>query len=113
METSEILQLQALKMKREVLAMNPDIEHDDGTPLWVRETYDTAANSRNICAMISLSLFDEIERLSGLLKISKRAMVEMAIRDLAKNANAVLDSVGFDAASMTYSEAGEVPKEEV
>lgn len=91
--------------------MNPDIEHDDSTPLWVRETYDTASKSRNICAMIPLSLFDEIERLSGLLKISKRAMVEMAIRDLAKNANAALDSVGFDAASMWSDEAGEVPKE--
>lgn len=91
--------------------MNPDIEHDDSTPLWVRETYDTASKSRNICAMIPLSLFDEIERLSGLLKISKRAMIEMAIRDLAKNANAVLDSVGFDAASMWSEEAGEVPKE--
>ena len=91
--------------------MNPDMEHDDGAPLWMRETYDTASKSRNVCAMIPLSLFDEIERLSGLLKISKRAMIEMAIRDLAKNANAVLDSVGFDAASMWSEEAGEVPKE--
>ena len=109
MKTSEVLHLQALKMKREVLAMNPEIEHDDCTPLWQRDTYDTAGETRNICAMIPVSLFNEIERLSDVLRISKRAMVEMAIRDLAVNANKALDDVGFDAASIQATSAGHIP----
>ena len=44
--------------------MNPEIEHHDGAPLWQRDTYDTAGETRNICAMIPVSLFNEIERLS-------------------------------------------------
>lgn len=109
METTEILQLQALKMKRLVLDQNPDFGADSSVPLWQRETYDTTGETRNICAMIPVSLFNEIERLSDVLHISKRAMVEMAIRDLAVNANKVLDDVGFDAASIQTTTAGHIP----
>ena len=53
--------------------------------------------------------FDEIQRLGGLLSISKRRMVEMALRDIAISANKALDEVGFDAPSMTYRSLGEIP----
>ena len=59
--------------------------------------------------MIPLSLFEEINRVSGILSISKRRIVEMALRDFAISANKALDEVGFDAASMTYVSAGSVP----
>lgn len=112
MITSELLQLQALKLKREVLSDSPNFDHDSDAPLWVRETYETASNNRNICAMIPSSLFEEVERLSGLLKISKRAMIEMALRDLATSANKALDDVGFVSSSMTYRSIGDVPVDE-
>ena len=113
MKTSELLHLQALKFKRQVLNQTPDFEHDDQTPAWMRHEYDAnGGESRNICAMIPLSLFDEIQRLSGLLSISKRRMVEIALRDLAISSNKALGDVGFDAASLTYRAVGEVPSDE-
>jgi hypothetical protein len=111
-KTSELLHLQALKLKREVTADNPDFDHGSDAPLWLVDTYSRIAETRNICAHIPVSLFDEIERLSGLLKISKRAVIEMSLRDFAVSANQALDDVGFVASSMTYQSIGDVPVDE-
>lgn len=112
MKTSELLRLQALKLKREFTQDNPDFDHGADAPLWLVDTYARASDTRNICAHIPLSLFDEIERLSGLLKISKRAVIETSLRDFALSANKALDDVGFVAASMTCVSIGDVPVDE-
>lgn len=112
MNTSQLLQLQALKFKRQVIDDNPDFEHTDNTPAWMRDTYEVSGDTRNICAMIPLSLFQEIDRLSGVLSISKRRMIEMALRDMAISANKALDDVGFDASSMTSETMGDFPVDE-
>ena len=109
MKTNELLQLQALKFKERVMEDRPDFDEVDGMPAWMRDNYDANAETRNICAMIPVALFDEIQRLGGLLSISKRRMVEMALRDIAISANKALDEVGFDAPSMTYRSFGEIP----
>ena len=108
MKTDELLKMQALKFKNEVMERNPDFENDESVPAWMRETYDATGDVRNICGMIPLSLFEEINRVSE-SSISKRRIVEMALRDFAISANKALDEVGFDAASMTYVSAGSVP----
>lgn len=113
MKTSELLQLQALKFKQQVLDQTPDFETAEDGPAWMRDSYDATGESRNICAMIPVPLFEEIQRLSGLLSISKRRMVEIALRDVAIGANKALDDVGFDAASMTCVSVGDVPMDEV
>jgi len=109
MKTNELLTLQALKYKKQVIAANPDFDIEEGDPDWMRDSYEASGETRNICAFIPLPLFDEINRISGVLSISKRRIVEMALRDFAISANKALDEVGFDAASITYFSAGEVP----
>ena len=109
MKTDELLKMQALKFKNEVMERNPDFENDESVPAWMRETYDATGDVRNICGMIPLSLFEEINRVSGILSISKRRIVEMALRDFAISANKALEDVGFNPASMTYVSAGVVP----
>lgn len=109
MNTNELLKMQALKFKSEVMARNPDFGTDEDQPAWMRETYESADEARNICGMIPLPLFEEINRVSGILSISKRRIVEMALRDFAINANKALEEVGFDTASMTYVSVGSVP----
>jgi hypothetical protein len=108
MKSTEILQFQALKHKIEVLGQHPDLEHGDDSPAWMRDDYNANEETRNICGMIPVALFDEIQRLGGILSISKRRMIEMALRDIAINANKALNDVGFDSASITYFSAGEV-----
>lgn len=110
MKTSEVLQLQALKYKKEVLETHPGLMQEEGQPDWM---YEGLGNdeSRNICALIPLVLFDEIERVSGILSISKRRIVEIALRDFALNANKALDEVGFDATSISYEAWGSIPKD--
>lgn len=112
MKTSEILQLQALKLKREITRHDPAFDHAEDAPAWMRDTYDTGADSRNICGMIPASLFDEVERLAGALKISKRAMIEMALRDIAVSANTALDDAGFEPSSVSFKSVGDVPVDE-
>ncbi len=112
MKTSEILQLQALKLKRQVLQDNPDMGEADRVPEWMRDSYDASGESRNICAMVPVALFEEIQRLSDVMSISKRRMVELALRDIAIDANRALGRVGFDPASMATRTIGAVPIDE-
>ena len=65
MKTNELLQLQALKFKERVMEDRPDFDEVDGMPAWMRDNYDANAETRNICAMIPVALFDEIQRLGG------------------------------------------------
>ena len=109
MNTNELLKMQALKFKNEVIERNPDFENDESAPAWMRENYDATGDVRNICGMIPLSLFEEVNRVSGILSISKRRIVEMSLRDFAISANKALEDVGFNPASMTYVSAGVVP----
>lgn len=109
METNEILKLQALKYKAEVMKDHPGLGKQEGEPDWMYEGLDTSGETRNICGMVPLSLFDEINRVSGILSISKRRVVEMALRDFAINANKALDEAGFDAASIQFLSMGQVP----
>ena len=64
MKTNELLQLQALKFKERVMEDRPDFDEVDGMPAWMRDNYDANAETRNICAMIPVALFDEIQRLA-------------------------------------------------
>lgn len=112
MKTSELLQLQVLKFKRRVLEENPNFEETEDLPSWKTAAYDVAGESRNICAMIPLPLFEEVQRLSGLLSISKRRIIEIALRDFSESANKAFDDAGFVSSSMVHRSMGEVPVDE-
>lgn len=110
MKTSDLIQLQVLKHKREVLSQVPDFD-GDSLP-WAVDTYDLSGDNRNICANIPVSLFEEITRLSGLLRINKRRIIELALRDFAVSSNKAFDDAGFDSRSMTHFAVGDVPSDE-
>lgn len=108
MKTNEILTLQALKFKRNLLAGASDLP--DGAPAWMANSDSGGDNTRNICALISIPLFEEIERLSSVLSMSKRRFVELALRDLAEKANDAIEGVGLT--NVTSTTMGEVPVDE-
>ena len=108
MKTHEILTLQALKFKQDLLNGNSDLP--EGAPEWMANVDPGADNTRNICALISIPLFEEIERLSSVLSMSKRRFVELALRDLAEKANQAIEDVGLT--NVTSFSVGEVPVDE-
>lgn len=93
MKTDEVLILQALKFKQ-LHTQGHDMPGDvleqmmDALP-------EVKEKLRNICAFISPVLFEEIEGLCGMLELSKRQFVEMALRDMVEKAKATIAQ--FDA----------------
>lgn len=108
MNTNQILTLQALKFKQNLLQGDQDIALD--APAWMRDVHPGADETRNICALISIPLFEEIERLSNVLSMSKRRFVELALRDLAEKGNQAIADVGLT--NVTSESAGVVPVDE-
>jgi len=108
MKTQEILTLQALKFKQDLFNNHRDLP--DGAPEWMVNVDPGADNTRNICALISVPLFEEVERLSSVLSLSKRRLVELALRDLAEKANQAIEDVGLT--NVTSFSVGEVPVDE-
>lgn len=108
METTEILTLQALKFKQKLLNDHQDLSSD--APEWMLDVDPGTDDTRNICALISIPLFDEINRVSTVLSMSKRRFVELALRDLAEKANHAIENVGLK--NVTAFSCGEVPVDE-
>lgn len=91
MKTDELLTLQALKFKQ---------LHTSGSSLpgsvvdhLIDSTPQLKEKLRNICAFITPELFEEIEGLCGVLDLSKRQFVEMALRDLVEKAKGTLHTL--------------------
>lgn len=87
MTTRETLMLKALQFKE----TNTGGQLGEALLDQVLEKQPEAA--RNICAMISVPLFNEIETYCSLLDISKRRFVEMALQDLLEKTKSVVDEV--------------------
>lgn len=88
MKSEELLMLQALKLKK------LNARGYDGPDLIDRLTEgdeEAKAKLRNICAFISPQLFAEVDSLCGLLDLSKREFVEMALQDLVAKAHSVIN----------------------
>lgn len=96
MTPSEILLLQALKLKQsahgDYVGMNnpfdqmlaPKVEAD---PEAFKDEF------RNICALITLPLFKDIEKLCNALDMSKREFVQLALVEFVDKANKVIAEV--------------------
>jgi hypothetical protein len=94
MSPKETLTLQALKLKALHTRGCSDPAFleallENATP----EEKAQATETRNICALVSLPLFDKVEQLCGLLELSKRQFVEMALVDFVAKANLVMAEV--------------------
>lgn len=89
MKSEEVLMLQALKLKK---LNSKGYDGPDLVDQLVLQNPDAAKDKlRNICAFISPELFADIDSLCGLLDMSKREFVEMALIDLVAKAHAVIE----------------------
>lgn len=61
---------------------------DEGTQDMIK------AEMKNVCALIHKSLFDQLESTCGLLEISKRKFIEMALIEMLERADKIIDEVG-------------------
>lgn len=93
MNTDEILTLQALKFKQ--LHVQGHSLPADFVEQLIDQHPEVKAKMRNICAFIDPSLFEKVENLCGILDLSKRQFVEMALQDFVQKAGATIDR--FDA----------------
>ena len=89
MNFDQFIQLQALKRKETISGGSlPDHMLDK-----VLES-DPAAKARQVCAMVSQPLFDDLEQKCGALEISKRRFVEGALIDALDKASRIMREVG-------------------
>lgn len=105
MNTNQILTLQALKFKQGLLDGDQDLPTD--APAWMRDVDPGTDDTRNICALISVPLFEQINTLCSVLSMSKRRFVELALRDLTEKAVQAIEDVGIT--NFTSVSIGEVP----
>jgi len=88
MNLDELVRLKALQLKR--LTSNDGDVQDALIDEFMKRD---GGEFRNMCAHISLPLYDEIENTCKLLDISKRRFVEGALIDAIKRANAIVSEV--------------------
>jgi hypothetical protein len=91
MNTTEILRLQALKLKQLTQRGSSDdrmIDH-----LIEQNPEETKQGMRNICAFISPELFADVNGLCEMLDLSKRRVVEMALMDFIEKASNIITEV--------------------
>ena len=108
MNTDQILTLQALKFKQNLLNGDQDIPTD--APAWMRDVVPGTDDTRNICALISVPLFEQINTLCSVLSMSKRRFVELALRDMTEKAVQAIEAVGLT--NVTSTSMGDVPVDE-
>lgn len=92
MKFDEMIRLQALKLKA-LNAVGTDNLRD--SPIQDRlfaEAFEQG-QLRNICAMVSPELFDQVEQACSLLEISKRRFVESALIEAVDRAEAIVADV--------------------
>jgi hypothetical protein len=89
MTPHEVLTLQALKLKSENDAYNPNFTD----ALLNVDSEDTKKHYRNLCALIPADLFDDFEKYSHVLDLSKREFLTLAVREIISKTKAVLVEV--------------------
>lgn len=91
MNPSQLIQLQALKLKASVEGSHPTlidaVLEDPANKEGLKKEF------RNVCALIHVRQFDELENLCGLLDLSKREVISMALNDFIPKAHAIVSEV--------------------
>jgi hypothetical protein len=79
------------------------------TDMLAEDTIQHSIPMKNVCAMITQQLFDDLTSTCGLLDISKRSFIESAIIEALTKAKSIMDAEGLyehlAAASTTTVEA--------
>lgn len=89
MTPSDTLLLQALKLK-ELNSRNTTVEMSEKIIESAIAQNPDQKDLRNICAMISVPMFNDVEELCNLLDLSKRVFVEMALSDFITKARGIV-----------------------
>lgn len=94
MNLDETVRLQALKLKQ--LHTRGHSGESDLVEHLVNDPANAEAMqkvTRNICAHISIELFNEVEGLCEMLSLSKRQFVELALSEAISKASSVVNEV--------------------
>lgn len=91
MNFNETIQLQALKLKQSTKG-NGEFG-DQMIDMALKQDPALGGLTRNICAHISVQLFDRVEQCCGMLDLSKRRFVEMALSEALDRAEAIVADI--------------------
>ena len=91
MTPSQIIQLQALKLKSTIDGHHPQIM--DALLSKPENEEEIKKDFRNVCSLISHYQFDQLESLCSLLDLSKREVISMALSEFFPKANAIVSEV--------------------
>lgn len=92
MNFHETIQLQALRLKQ---LHTTSTDSPEMTEMFIQEAIkqNPAVPLKNICAHISLPLFERVEQTCQLLSLSKRKFVEMALQEALSQADSIVSEV--------------------
>jgi hypothetical protein len=91
MNPSQTIQLQALKLKSTIDGAHPGLIDSILEDPINKEALKL--EFRNVCALISVHQFADLEELCSLLDMSKREVITLALRDFIPRANAIVSEV--------------------
>jgi hypothetical protein len=91
MKFDEVIRLQALKQKEQLSGHGGIM--DRVMDNYLATTPEVPEQMRNICATISIKLFEEVENVCKTLEISKRRFVELALIEACDKAAVIVDDV--------------------
>jgi hypothetical protein len=91
MTPSQIIQLQALKLKATIDGHHPQII--DSLLNNPANKEEVKKDFRNVCALISQGQFEQLESLCSLLDLSKREVISMALGEFIPMAHAIVNGV--------------------
>lgn len=86
MNFEEVIRYKALALKSTISGASGSdfIDHIDTSNI---------PSTKNICAIIHISLFEKVENITNLLNISKRQFVEHALIEAVEKANSIIKEV--------------------
>jgi ferritin-like metal-binding protein YciE len=91
MTPSEIIKLQALKLKATIDGHHPQII--DSVLNNPENKEEVKKDFRNVCALITQGQFEALESLCSLLDLSKREVISMALGEFIEMANDIVSEV--------------------
>lgn len=91
MTPSQVIQLQALKLKATIDGHHPHII--DSLLSQPENESEVKKDFRNVCALISHYQFDQLESVCSLLDLSKREVITMALSEFFPKVNAIVSEV--------------------
>lgn len=87
----ETIQLQALKLKQSTKGNG---EFGDAViDMAIKQDPTLGGLTRNICAHVSVDLFERVEQCCSMLDLSKRRFVEMALREAIERAETIVAEI--------------------